>query len=63
MDYEEFIGLPDEDKVFILDYTKSRDIIEFGLNSETEEIRHAVSGNSNLTEDDLRALSDDYLKL
>ena len=22
MDYEEFIGLPDGDKVFILDYTK-----------------------------------------
>lgn len=59
MDYEEFIGLPDGGKVFILDYTKSRDIIEFGLNSETEEIRYAVSGNSNLTEDDLRALSDD----
>lgn len=54
MDHEEFIGLSDGDKVFILDYTKSRDIIEFGLKSKTEEIRQAVSRNSNLTEDGLR---------
>lgn len=59
MEYEEFIKLPEEDKIDILSYTRDMDIIKFGLGSDIEEIRCAVSRNSYINENDLRILSDD----
>lgn len=59
MEYEEFIKLSEEDKIDILRYTREREIIEFGVGSNIEKIRCAVSRNSDINENDLRILSDD----